>query len=126
MKEQRVRDIAWAIEQNPVDVTIYRTQRVLSEGHYTETTMEVGTYRGRIFLNDRHTPAKLIDEGGRALRSVTWSMLCDASVDVKAGANVVDVVDVPMLGKLKVVNVIPLSVQGEVVGYQVQLQGMDE
>jgi len=126
MKEQRVRDIAWAIEQNPVDVTIYRTQRVLSEGHYTETTMEVGTYRGRIFLNERNVPVKLIDEGGRALRSVTWSMLCDAFVDVKAGANVVDVVDVPMLGKLKVVNVIPLSVQGEVVGYQVQLQGMDE
>jgi len=126
MKEQRVRDIAWAIEQNPVEVTIYRTQRVLSEGHYTETTTEVGTYRVRIFLNDRNIPVKLIDEGGRALRSVTWSMLCDASADVKACANVVDVVDVPMLGKLKVVNVIPLSVQGEVVGYQVQLQGMDE
>jgi len=129
MIDRRVKDIAWAIEQNPVEVTIYRTTRILSDGHYSETKEELGPYRVRIFLNQsgfRGTLNEVKEIGGRALQSVTWSMLCDASVDIKAGANVVDIVEAPMLGKLKVTNVTPLIVNGQIVGYQVQLEGMDE
>jgi len=128
MKEQRVRDIAWAISQNPVTVTIERKERALTDGHFAETVREVGSYTVRIFLNRRSklSPSETSDIGGRTVQTTSFSMLCDASVDVKKEPNITDYVNVPLLGKMEVDNVTPLIVNGQVVGYQVDLVGVEK
>lgn len=128
MVEQRVKDIAWAISQNPVTVTIERKERALTDGHFVETVREVGSYTVRIFLNRRNkpSPSETSDIGGRTVRTTSFSMLCDASVDVKKEPNITDYVNVPLLGKMEVDNVTPLIVNGQVVGYQVDLVGVEK
>ena len=128
MVEQRVRDIAWAISQNPVTVTIERKERALTDGHFAETVREVGSYTVRIFLNRRSkpSPSETSDIGGRTVQTTSFSMLCDASVDVKKEPNITDYVNVPLLGKMEVDNVTPLIVNGQVVGYQVDLVGVEK
>ncbi len=128
MVEQRVKDIAWAISQNPVTVTIERKERALTDGHFVETVREVGSYTVRIFLNHRNkpSPSETSDIGGRTVRTTSFSMLCDASVDVKKEPNITDYVNVPLLGKMEVDNVTPLIVNGQVVGYQVDLVGVEK
>lgn len=127
MVEQRVKDIAWAISQNPVTVTIERKERALTNGHFTEIVKEVGSYTVRIFLNHRRSkPSETSDIGGRTVQTTSFSMLCDASVDVKKEPNITDYVNVPLLGKMEVDNVTPLIVNGQVVGYQVDLVGVEK
>ena len=126
MVEQRVKDIAWAISQNPVTVTIERKERALTDGHFVETVREVGSYTVRIFLTRRSKPSETSDIGGRTVQTTSFSMLCDASVDVKKEPNITDYVNVPLLGKMEVDNVTPLIVNGQVVGYQVDLVGVEK
>lgn len=126
MVEQRVKDIAWAISQNPVTVTIERKERALTDGHFAETVREVGSYTVRIFLNRRFKPSETSDIGGRTVQTTSFSMLCDASVDVKKEPNITDYVNVPLLGKMEVDNVTPLIVNGQVVGYHVDLVGVEK
>lgn len=113
---------ARAIAENPTDITVRRTEKVDMGGYFDEVTSEHGPFTVRIFQQGSRIPQEISTLAGTKQVDKGWGMLADYQADIKAGPNVVDEFDVPGLGHFRVVAVYPQVVQGQLVGYQADLE----
>ena len=112
----------WAIQQNPVEITIQRTEKVDMGGYFDEVESEHGPYTARIFQKGSKIPQEVSTLAGTKQVEAAWGLLADHEAEIKAGINVLDEFEVPGLGKFQVLEVYPQVVKGELVGYQVALE----
>ncbi len=113
---------ARAIAENPVQITVRRTEKVDMGGYFDEVTSQHGPFTVRIFQQGIRTPQTAATLAGTKQVDKGWGLLADYQADLRAGPNVKDEFDVPGLGHFLVVAVYPQVVQGQVVGYQVDLE----
>ena len=118
----RRQHIAWAIQQNPVEIIIQRTEKIEAGGGFEEKESEVGPFTVRIYQQGTLIPQEVSTLAGTKQVDKTWGMLADWQADIKAGPNVLDEFDVPEMGKFQVLEVYPQKVKSEIVGYQVALE----
>ena len=113
---------AFSIGQNPVSITITRTEKVPADGGFNEQISTKGPFTVRLYqqtvsrsTQDISVPAgsKKVDKG--------WGMLADYLADVKAGTDIIDEFDA-IGGHFKIVNVNPQIVNNQAVGYQCDLE----
>jgi hypothetical protein len=118
----RRQHIIWAIQQNPTEITIQRTKKVDMGGYFDEVKSEHGPYTVRIFMEGMRIPREVSTLAGTKQVDKGWGMLADYQADIKDGANVQDEFDVPGLGHFRILAVYPQVVQGQIVGYQADLE----
>jgi len=118
----RRQHVAWAIQQNPVEIIIQRTEKIDMGGYFEEKESEVGPLVVRIYQYGTWVPQEVNTLAGTKQVDRTWGMLMDHEADVKAGSDVLDEFEVLGLGKFQVLEVYPQVVKGELVGYQVTLE----
>lgn len=112
----------WAINQNPVTITINRTEKIDRGGYFEEEQKEVGPFTVRIYQYGTWAPQEVSNLAGTKHVDKTWGMLMSHEADVKAGSNVLDEFEVPGMGKFHVLEVYPQVVKGKIVGYQTTLE----
>ncbi len=112
----------WAIQQNPTTITIHRTEKIDMGGYFEEVESEVGSFVVRIYQYSTGIPQDVSTLAGTKQVDRTWGMLMDYEADVKAGPNVLDEFEVTDLGKFQVLAVYPQIIQGQIVGYQADLE----
>ncbi len=113
----------WCISQNPVTIIITRTEKVEVGGGFAENTAQVGPFTVRIFQQANKSGAGLDSElvGTRSVNP-SWGLLADWQADLRAGPNVRDEFEVAGLGFFVIKAVYPQKIQGQVVGYQAELE----
>ena len=67
-------------------------------------------------------PIEISTLGGTKQTDRGWGLLAGHEAEIKAGANVLDEFEVDGLGKFQVLAVYPQIIQGQVVGYQADLE----
>jgi len=112
----------WAIQQNPVEIIIQRTEKVDMGGYFDEVESEHGPYTVRIFQKGSRIPQEVSTLAGTKQVEAAWGLLADHEAEIKAGTNVLDEFEVTDLGKFQVLAVYPQIVQGQIVGYQADLE----
>lgn len=112
----------WAIQQNPVEIIIQRTEKIEAGGGFEEKESEVGPFTVRIYQQGTLIPQEVSTLAGTKQVDKTWGMLADWQADIKAGPNVLDEFDVPGVGRFQTLEVYPQKVKSEIVGYQVALE----
>lgn len=118
--DRRRQQIQWNIQQNPVAITISRTEKVKTEGHFEENKTSVGPFTVRVFKQTTQ-PSKVQSElAGTKQTENTWGMLADYLADLQAGPLVLDEFDCP-LGHFQIAGVTPQLLKDEVAGYQADL-----
>lgn len=118
----RRQHITWAIQQNPVEIIIQRTEKIEAGGGFEEKESEVGPFTVRIYQQGTLIPQEVSTLAGTKQVDRTWGMLMDHEADVKAGPNVLDEFEVAGIGKFQVLEVYPQVIKGELVGYQAVLE----
>lgn len=112
----------WAIQQNPTTITIRRTEKIDMGGYFEEIESEHGPYTVRIFQRGSSIPQEVSTLAGTKQVDTAWGLLAAHEAEIKAGANVLDEFEVDGLGKFQVMAVYPQIIQGQVVGYQADLE----
>lgn len=112
----------WAIQQNPTTITIHRTEKVDMGGYSDEVESEHGPYTVRVFQKDSRIPQEVSTLAGTKQVEAAWGLLADHEAEIKAGTNVLDEFEVTDLGKFQVLAVYSQIVQGQIVGYQADLE----
>jgi len=118
----RRQHITWTIQQNPTTITIYRTEKIDMGGYFEEIESEHGPYTVRIFQRGMQMPREISILGGTKQTDRGWGLLAGHEAEIKAGANTLDEFEVDGLGKFQVMAVYPQIIQGQVVGYQADLE----
>ena len=118
----RRQHISWTIQQNPVEITIHRITKVDKGGYFEEIESEHGPYTVRIFQRGMQIPIEISTLGGTKQTDGGWGLLAGHEAEIKAGANALDEFEVDGLGKFQVLAVYPQIIQGQVVGYQADLE----
>mgnify|MGYP000159202564 CR=1 FL=1 len=116
---------AQAIAENPVQITVQRTEKVDMGGHFNEVTSQHGPFTVRIFQQGSRIPHEISTLAGTKQVDKGWGLLADYQTDLRAGPNVKDEFDVTGLGHFLVIAVYPQRVQGQIVGYQADLERVD-
>lgn len=111
----------WNIQQNPMAITIKRTEKTESGGGFEEVKSEVGPFNVRIFNRGSWTPREVSTLAGTKQTDVTWGILTDYLADIRAGSAVLDELECS-LGHFQVVGVYPQIINGQIVGYQADLE----
>jgi len=114
--------VAWAIQQNPMQITVQRTEKVDMGGYFDEVISQHGPYTVRVFQETSHIPQEISTLAGTKQVDTKWGLLADYQADLRAGPNVKDEFDISDLGHFMVVGVYPQVVQGQIVGYQADLE----
>jgi len=91
-------------------------------GGFDEVQSEHGPYTVRIFPQGSRISQEISTLAGTKQVDKSWGLLADYQADIKTGPNVLDEFDVPDLGRFCVLAVYPQVVQGQVVGYQADLE----
>ena len=118
----RRQHISWAIQQNPTAITINRTEKIDAGGYFDEVRSEVGPFTVRIYQRGSRIPQEVSTLAGIKQVEATWGLLAAHEAEIKAGTNVLDEFEVDGLGKFQVLAVYPQIIQGQVVGYQADLE----
>ena len=110
------------IKENPVQVTIVRTEKIEREGAFQEQTSTIGPLTVRVFQrNSGATPQEVSTLAGTKHVDTKWGLLTDWQADIRAGANVKDEFEA-FGSRFLVVAVYPQISFGQVVGYQADLE----
>jgi len=117
----RRQHVAWAIQQNPVTVTVQRTEKVDMGGYFDEVQTEHGPYVVRIYQQRSSAPQDVSTLAGTKQVGKSWGLLADHQADLQAGPNVKDELDVPA-GHFIIKGIYPQYVQEQIVGYQADLE----
>lgn len=112
----------WAIQQNPTTITIHRTEKVDMGGYFDEVESEHGPNTVRVFQKGSRIPQEVSTLAGTKQVEAAWGLLADHEAEIKAGTNVLDEFEVTDLGKFQVLAVYPQIIQGQIVGYQADLE----
>ncbi|ACV64904.1 hypothetical protein Dtox_4237 [Desulfofarcimen acetoxidans DSM 771] len=118
----RRKNTIWSINQNPVTIIINRTEKVEANGYFNDIPSQVGSLVVRIFQvngNGNRIESHLV--GTKELVH-DWALLADWQADLRAGSHVRDEFEVPDMGFFVIKSVYPQRVQGQVVGYQAELE----
>jgi len=118
----RRQHISWAIQQNPTTIIIHRTEKVDQGGYFEEIESKHGPYTVRIFQQGRQMPLEVSNLAGTKQTDRGWGLLADHEAEIKAGTKALDEFEVDGLGKFQVLAVYPQIIQGQVVGYQADLE----
>lgn len=113
---------ARAITENPTQITVQRTEKVDMGGYFDEVVSQRGPFTVRIFQQRSGIPQDISTLAGTKQVDKSWGLLADYQADLRAGPNVKDEFDVPGLGHFVVIAVYPQKVQGQIVGYQADLE----
>lgn len=110
------------IAENAVQVTIMRTEKIEAEGAFQEQTSTIGPLTVRVFQrNSGSAPQEVSTLAGTKHVDTRWGLLADWQADIRSGANVKD--EFEAYGqRFLVVAVYPQVVQGQIVGYQADLE----
>lgn len=117
----RRNNVLWSISNNPVNITITRTEKTETEGHFTESTSQIGPFTVRIFQAGEGVKTETHLVGTKGI-DTGWGLLADWQADLQAGPNVRDEFEVPGLGFFAINSVYPQIVLGQVAGYQAELE----
>jgi hypothetical protein len=121
------------IDENPIEVTITRTQKVREAGGFRDVVTTVGTIRGRLYqeATGRQGSEVGTSTAGKIGEDARWGLLCPATMTAPGGAeiptelrfgpNVQDTFATP-LGSFEVTAVYPRQDRGEVWGWQASVQ----
>lgn len=118
----RRQQVQWNIQQNSTMITINRTEKVETEGHFDESKTVVGPLTVRIFAKKQGNPKETSDLAGTKQTDANWGLLADYQADIKAGPNILDEFDVPGIGHFQISSVLPQIFQGQIVGFQADLE----
>ncbi|NSW90217.1 MAG: hypothetical protein HPY74_05980 [Firmicutes bacterium] len=118
----RRKQIQWNIAQNPLVITISRTEKVETEGHFEEVKTQAGPFSVRIFPKGQRYPKEVSDIAGTKQVDEGWGLLANYQADIKAGPNVSDEFDVTGLGHFRITAVYPQVVMGQIAGYQADIE----
>ena len=112
--EQRKKDVAFTIAENPTEVTIEREEYIPNGGGRKKVKSTVGTYKIRIFTQGGKQMAVKVVSGtaGTKNEDDTWAFLADSEADIRAGANVIDEFTVDGI-RFRVTMAIPRYWQGQ-------------
>ncbi len=111
------------IAENPVQVTISRTERVEQNGAFAEVKSQHGPYIVRLFQNLSQRSAREVTvTPGTKQTDARWGLAADESADLRAGPEVTDEFEVDGGGSFRITAVYPLMLAGSVYGYQAELE----
>lgn len=121
------------IEENPIDVTITRVEKVREAGGFRNVETEVGTIRGRLYqeATGRTMGDEATTTAGKIGQDARWGLLCPAEMtapdgstvptQLRFGPNVQDSFETP-LGDFEVIAVYPRQDEGEIWGWAATVQ----
>jgi len=114
-------NVIWAINQNPVTITITRKEKIKTEGHFIENISQFSPLTVRIFQMSRNIKIESQIIGTREI-DTGWGLLADWQADLRAGPNVQDEFEVPGMGYFVIKAVYPQKIHGQIIGYQAELR----
>lgn len=123
--EIRRQHISWTIQQNPLTITINRTEKIEKNGCFEDAFSTVGPFEVRIFTQKSANPREVSTLAGTMQVDKNWGMLASFDADLRDGPNVIDEFDAPGFGHFKVVKLYPQIVMGQIAGYQVDLEAVE-
>jgi hypothetical protein len=121
------------IEENPLDVTITRVEKIREGGGFNNVTSTVGTIRARLYqeATGRQGGEEGTSTAGKIGTDARWGLLCPAEMTAPGGAtiptelrfgpNVQDSFETP-LGRFEITAVYPRQDEGEIWGWQATVQ----
>lgn len=119
--ELRRNHTKWSIEQNPTEITIHRTEKLKKEGYIEEIKSEVGPFVVRIFVSKSSSPQTVTTLAGEKQVDRYFGLLADYEADIQAGTTVKDEFEANGM-KFLVRTIYPQTINGQVVGYQGELE----
>jgi hypothetical protein len=120
--ERRKKDIRWSIDQNPTEISFTKTVKSIVDGHFGESTESV-TLTVRIFPQKTYDSSINVSTGtiGTSYQNTAYGMLADSEADLSVGSKDSIEFDCPY-GHMKVKNVYPQIVNGQICGYDCGLE----
>ena len=112
--EQRKKDVAFTIAENPTEITIEREEYIPAGGGRKKVKSTVGPFRVRIFTQGgKQMDVKVVSgTAGTKHDDDTWAFLADSDADIRAGANVIDEFTIDGI-RFRVTMAIPRYWQGQ-------------
>lgn len=119
--EMRRKNTKWSIEQNPADITITRTEKKDMGGYFEDIEATLTPQTVRVFSEKSSSQQVVSGLIGEKQVDRHFGILADYEADIKAGTHVKDEFEADgMFFVIK--SVYPQSINGEVVGYQGELE----
>ncbi|MFU0784300.1 hypothetical protein [Clostridium sp.] len=120
--ERRKKDIRWSIDQNPTEISFTKTVKRVVDGHFEETTEPV-TLVVRIFPQKTYDSSINVSTStiGTSYQNTAYGMLADSEADLSIDSKSSIEFDCSY-GHMKVKNVYPQIVNGEICGYDCGLE----
>lgn len=120
--ERRKKDISWSISRNPTEISFTKTVKRVVDGHFAETTDTV-TIKVRIFPQKNPDSSINISTGtvGTSYQHTAYGMLADSEAELDINSKDSIKFDCPY-GHMKIKNVYPQIVNGEICGYDCGLE----
>lgn len=112
--EQRKKDVAFTIAENPTEITIEREEYIPTGGGRKKVKSTAGPFRVRIFTQGGKQMAVKVVSGtaGAKHDDDTWAFLADSEADIRAGTNVIDEFTIDGI-RFRVTMAIPRYWQGQ-------------
>lgn len=120
--ERRKRDINWSIAQNPTEISFTKVGKKPVNGHFEEVTEGV-ILTVRIFPQKTYGSSITVSSGtiGTSYKNTAYGMLADSEADLSIDSKTSIEFDCPY-GHMKVKNVYPQIINGEICGYDCGLE----
>jgi hypothetical protein len=110
------------IAENPVEITIHRTEKIEKDGAFEEIENIVGPITVRVYQRSSGVaPQEISALAGTKYVDARWGLVADHKADIQAGANVKDEFEAFGL-RFQVVAVYPQRAFGQVIGFQADLE----
>lgn len=120
--ERRKHDIKWSISLNPTTIHFTKTTKEIVDGHFKETTNDV-MLTVRIFPQKTYDSSITVssDTIGTSYKNTAYGMLADSEADLSVDSK--DLIEFDCIyGHMKIKNVYPQIVNGEICGYDCGLE----
>ncbi|PRR85968.1 hypothetical protein [Clostridium luticellarii] len=120
--ERRKKDIKWSIDQNPIEISFTKTIKKLVNGHLEEIKDDV-TLTVRIFPQKTYDSSINVSTStiGTSYQNTAYGMLADSEADLSIDSKSSIEFDCSY-GHMKIKNVYPQIVNGEICGYDCGLE----
>lgn len=118
--EMRRRHTMWNIKQNATEIIINRLRKVRSGGGFDEEETTIGPFLVRLYVTNG-SPKEISNLAGQKIVDGHYGLLADYQTDIKADTNTTDKFEIDGT-TFEVKAVFPQSINGEVVGYQCEVE----
>lgn len=120
--ERRKKDIKWNISQNPIQIKFKQTNKIIVDGHLEKVNGDK-TLIVRIFPQKTYDSSVTVSSNtiGTSYQNTAYGMLADSEADLNADSK--NSVEFDCLyGHMKIKEVYPQVVNGEICGYDCGLE----